>query len=126
MFIENCKNLSISGVTLTNSAFWTVHLVGCDGVNIDSVKILNNRRMLNADGIDPDHSKNIVINNCYIESADDCIAIKNTLKFVKKDPSFILEEIINTKQTEDIINRIALNLRLIYKCRFGQNVIAYA
>ena len=88
MFIENCKNLSISGVTLTNSAFWTVHLVGCDGVNIDSVKILNNRRMLNADGIDPDHSKNIVINNCYIESADDCIAIKNTLKFVNYGDSY--------------------------------------
>jgi len=31
---------------------------------------------------------------------------KETLKFVRKDPSFILEEIINTKQTEDVINII--------------------
>ena len=29
---------------------------------------------------------------------------KDTLSFVKKDPSYMLEEIINTKQTEDIIN----------------------
>lgn len=29
---------------------------------------------------------------------------KDTLKFVKKAPSFMLEEIINTKQTEEIIN----------------------
>lgn len=29
---------------------------------------------------------------------------KNTLQFLKKDPSYLLEEIINTKQTEEIIN----------------------
>lgn len=31
---------------------------------------------------------------------------KADLSFIKKDPSFMLEEIINTKQTEDIINII--------------------
>ena len=35
-----------------------------------------------------------------------CIYDKNTLQFIKKDNSFILEEIINTKQTEEIINII--------------------
>ncbi len=82
-YIENAKNLFIGNVTLTKSAFWTLHLVGCDGVSIDNIKVLNNRTMLNADGIDPDHSKNILIENSYIESADDCIAIKNTEHFAK-------------------------------------------
>lgn len=31
---------------------------------------------------------------------------KNSLSFVRKDPSYLLEEIINTKQTEEIINII--------------------
>ena len=31
---------------------------------------------------------------------------KEDLSFIKKDPSYLLEEIINTKQTEDIINII--------------------
>ena len=31
---------------------------------------------------------------------------KETLVFIKKDPSYLLEEIINTKQTEEIINII--------------------
>ena len=87
-YIENGKNINIKDITLRNSAFWTVHLVGCDTINIDNIKILNNRRMLNADGIDPDHSKNIIINNCYIESADDCIAIKNTEYFKKYGDSY--------------------------------------
>ena len=80
-YIENAKNLSIYDVTLTKSAFWTLHLVGCDKVHIKGIKVLNNRRMLNADGIDPDHSKNVLIEDSYIESADDCVAIKNTEHF---------------------------------------------
>lgn len=83
IYIENGKNIILNGITLTKSAFWTVHLVGCDGINIKGIKILNNRRMLNADGIDPDHSKNINIEDCYIESADDCIVLKGT-EFFKK------------------------------------------
>lgn len=34
------------------------------------------------------------------------IYYKNTLDFIKKDPSYLLEEIINTKQTEEIIDII--------------------
>lgn len=96
MYLEDIKNLNISGITLTNSAFWTIHLVGCDTVNINNIKILNNRRMLNADGIDPDHSKNIIIDNCYIESADDCIAIKNTEHFKKYGDSYNIKVMNST------------------------------
>ena len=36
--------------------------------------------MVNCDGIDPDHCRNVRINNCHIESADDCIVFKTTEK----------------------------------------------
>lgn len=80
LFFENIRHLSIRNVTLTRSAFWTTHLVGCDDVNIDGIRILNNLRLANCDGIDPDHCKNVRISNCHIESADDCIVFKNTEK----------------------------------------------
>ena len=47
------------------------------------MKIINNRKFLCTDGIDPDCSKNIIIRNCYIESADDCIVFKST-KYASK------------------------------------------
>lgn len=78
IYIENGKNLTFYNITLTKSAFWTLHLVGCDNVVVDSIKIKNNPIMVNCDGIDPDHSKNVVIKNCDISCADDCIVIKNT------------------------------------------------
>ncbi len=78
LYLENIRHLSLLHVTLTGSAFWTVHMVGCNDVLIDGIRILNNLRLANCDGIDPDHCKNVRIANCHIESADDCIVFKNT------------------------------------------------
>lgn len=78
LFLEHISHLTIQQVTLTNSAFWTVHMVGCQDVLIDGIRILNNLRMGSSDGIDPDHCQNVRIVNCHIESADDCIVLKNT------------------------------------------------
>lgn len=77
-YLENIRNLKMERITLTKSAFWTVHLVGCREVVIDSIRIFNNLRLANCDGIDPDHCQNVRIRNCTIESADDCIVFKNT------------------------------------------------
>lgn len=78
LYLENVTHLSILQVTLTKSAFWTTHMVGCQDVQIDGIRILNNLRLANCDGIDPDHCKNVRISNCHIECADDCIVFKNT------------------------------------------------
>lgn len=78
IYFENCKNLKINDITLEKSAFWTVHLVGCDNIEIDNLTINNNLKMTNCDGIDPDHCKNVKITNCNISCADDCIVFKNT------------------------------------------------
>lgn len=78
IYTENCENVTFMGITLQNAPFWTLHTAGCRSVLIDSVKILNRLDMANSDGIDPDHCKDVVIRNCVIQSADDCICMKNT------------------------------------------------
>lgn len=86
LFLENILHLSILHVTLTGSAFWTTHMIGCNDVLIDGIRILNNLRLANCDGIDPDHCKNVRIVNCHIECADDCIVFKNTANAVHYGP----------------------------------------
>lgn len=86
LFLEHISHLTLQQVTLTNSGFWTTHLIGCEDVLIDGVRILNDLRLANCDGIDPDHCKNVRINNCHIESADDCIVFKNTANNMKYGP----------------------------------------
>lgn len=86
LFLEDVRHLCIHHVTLRRSAFWTTHMVGCSDVLIDGIRILNNLRLANCDGIDPDHCKNVRIVNCHIESADDCIVFKNTASAAKYGP----------------------------------------
>ena len=78
ILMEHCSHLTIRDVTIRKSGFWTTHLVGCSEVEINSVRILNNRMMANCDGIDPDHCQHVRITNCHIEAADDCIVLKTT------------------------------------------------
>ena len=75
------KNIRIRDLTIRNSAYWTVHLVGCNDVAIDNLTLLNSVKVRNSDGIDIDHSKNVRVSNCYIESGDDCICLKNRREF---------------------------------------------
>lgn len=86
LFLENISHLTITQVTLQRSAFWTVHMVGCRDVLIDGIRILNNLRLANCDGIDPDHCQNVRIANCHIECADDCIVFKNTAAAMQYGP----------------------------------------
>ena len=81
LYLENVKQLTIKDITISRSAFWTVHMIGCRDVLIDGIRIYNNMKLANCDGIDPDHCKDVRINNCYIECADDCIVFKNTAAY---------------------------------------------
>ena len=80
------KNIRILDLTIQNSAYWTVHLIGCDDVVIDHITLLNSLKVRNSDGIDLDHSKNVRISNCYIESGDDCICLKNRREYEEFGP----------------------------------------
>ena len=82
----NAKNVKISGVTVSNSAYWTLHFVGCHDVAVSDISLLNNLKIRNGDGIDIDHSKKVRIANCYIESGDDCICLKNRREYEQYGP----------------------------------------
>lgn len=84
--LVNASNVKINGVTIANSAYWTVHLVGCCDVAISDISLLNNLKIRNGDGIDIDHSRKVRISNCFIESGDDCICLKNRREFEEYGP----------------------------------------
>jgi polygalacturonase len=75
------KNIRIRDLKIGNAAYWTIHLVGCNDVVISGITLLNSLKVRNSDGIDLDHSKNVRISDCYIESGDDCICLKNRREY---------------------------------------------
>lgn len=77
-FFEDIENLEIQDITIKNAASWTLHMAGCRHVLVNNVKILNDVRGANNDGIDPDSCKDVVISNCIVRTGDDAIVVKTT------------------------------------------------
>ncbi|KAJ3689643.1 hypothetical protein LUZ61_018807 [Rhynchospora tenuis] len=70
-------NILVSNVTFVNSPSWNLHPVYCKNVIFSGVTVLAPIDSPNTDGIDPDSSTEVRIEDCYIVSGDDCIAIKS-------------------------------------------------
>lgn len=79
MEFEDCHDFSISRLTLRNSPFWTLHPIYCSNVHLTRLWIRSplDGSAPNTDGIDPDSCSNVTIDDCDIETGDDCIAIKS-------------------------------------------------
>lgn len=84
--LVNCSKINIRDITITGSAYWTVHLVGCYDAAITDISLLNNLKIRNGDGIDLDHSRKVRITGCFIESGDDCICLKNRREYEQYGP----------------------------------------
>lgn len=83
-FLEDVKNLTVKDLTFYDAAFWTLHMAGCRDVLIEGIRIENNERGPNNDGIDPDCCRNVIIRGCIIRCADDAIVLKTTAPMAKK------------------------------------------
>ncbi len=70
-----CKTALIQDVTLRNSPFWVIHPIFCEDLVVKGVKIFSLGP--NSDGCDPESCNRVLIEDCYFDTGDDCIAIKS-------------------------------------------------
>ncbi|XP_020220160.1 probable polygalacturonase [Cajanus cajan] len=70
-------HIQISNLTLINSPSWFVHPIYSSDIIIQGLTILAPVDSPNTDGIDPDSCSNTRIEDCYIVSGDDCVAVKS-------------------------------------------------
>ncbi|KAB8372634.1 hypothetical protein FH972_024735 [Carpinus fangiana] len=73
----NSRNIIISNVIFQNSPFWNIHPVYCSNVVIRYVTILAPSDSPNTDGIDPDSSSHVCIEDSYISTGDDLVSVKS-------------------------------------------------
>lgn len=72
---NNCNTVLIEDLTLKNSPFWVIHPVRTDNFILRGVNIISAGP--NSDGCDPESCNGVLIENCYFDTGDDCIAIKS-------------------------------------------------
>ncbi len=70
----NCKNILIEGVHITNAPFWCVHLLKSENITVRGISF--NATNVNNDGVNPEYSRNVLIENVDFNNGDDNVAIK--------------------------------------------------
>ena len=73
--LYNCQGVTIEGVKITNSPFWCVHLLKSE--NIICRNLRYDAKLVNNDGIDPECSRNVLIEGVEFNNGDDNVAIKS-------------------------------------------------
>lgn len=68
----NCRNLLVENCEAVNAGMWAIHPVYCENATFRKMKIQSG-----ADGIDVDSCRNVVIEDCDFDTADDCISLKS-------------------------------------------------
>jgi unsaturated rhamnogalacturonyl hydrolase len=72
---NHCRNVLIAGVRIRRSPMWEIHPVLCTNVTVRGVNIVSHGA--NNDGCDPESCRDVLIEDCWFDTGDDCIAIKS-------------------------------------------------
>jgi len=72
---NRCQNVVMENVSVKNSPFWTVHVYLCKNVVVRKVNIFAHGH--NNDGVDPEMSENVLIEDCIFDQGDDAISVKS-------------------------------------------------
>ena len=73
--LNQCEGILIEDVTLLRSPFWVIHPLLSTDITVRRVHINNDGP--NGDGCDPESCDRVLIEGCYFNTGDDCIAIKS-------------------------------------------------
>jgi polygalacturonase len=101
----NCTDVRLEDFSVKQKHMWAVHPTYCENLSIKNLTIRTTET--NGDGIDIDSCKHVRIDNCDIESGDDCIAIKSGRG---------MEGYRMAKPTEDVLITNCTLTGLMYAC----------
>lgn len=79
-YISNSKDVTVSGIRMVNSGFWTNHLYNCERIKYIGVTILaptdGYPKGPSTDAIDLDVCNDVLVSNCYMNVNDDGVCLK--------------------------------------------------
>ena len=124
IFLCECENITITDVELYHAPYWTCFLHGCEQITIRSVRIWNDHRTPNGDGIDLDCCRFATLSDCVIHSGDDCITLRGFTSPLKKKKACEFITITNcVLSTPCCAFRIGVGDGIIRSCTISNIII---
>jgi polygalacturonase len=76
--LRGCSDVTVADVTMAAAPYWGLHLLDCEHVGVERLRVRNNLEVPNCDGVDIDHSRDVEVRDCSIHTGDDAIVVKAT------------------------------------------------
>jgi polygalacturonase len=75
--VVNCRDVLVENIRMQNSGFWNQHYLACQRVRLRGLRVFNHATY-NADGVDIDGCRDVVVSGCFFDSDDDALCLKST------------------------------------------------
>jgi hypothetical protein len=75
LLLDDCSAVEVDGIIVKDGWGWSVNLRGGSDITLRNVKVIGSR-CENNDGIDICNSQRVTVEDCFVRTDDDCIAIK--------------------------------------------------
>ena len=125
VYLCECENVRISEVELNNAPYWTLFLHGCERVTIHGVRIWNDYKTHNGDGIDIDCCRYVTVSDCIIHSGDDCITFRgDDRKLKRKKPCEYITVTNCIVESRCNAFRVGVGTGLIRNCTVSNVIIS--
>lgn len=92
IFLLECRDVTVRGVKLLDSAAWGLCVDSCDNVRIADLIIRFSRRIPNSDGIHLVSCQNVIVSGCDIVSGDDSIAISGINNWTRESRNITIAD----------------------------------
>ncbi|RMG69218.1 MAG: hypothetical protein D6722_10775, partial [Bacteroidetes bacterium] len=74
---SNCREVRVQDVSIIDFVFWNLHVQGSERVRIEGICLFTDLEAgVNADGIDIDGCRDVLIRDCIVTAGDDAIVLK--------------------------------------------------
>ncbi len=94
IFFYNCENICLSGISIIDSPCWTVCIHSSKYIKVHNIRIMNNLRVPNSDGIHLCSCENAIITDSFFTCGDDCVAISGITNWDKPCENIIVSNCI--------------------------------
>jgi polygalacturonase len=74
--MRRCKNAGLYDVILRDAGGFTIHILNSSNITMKGYKIINDLTLPNEDGTDPDGCNNVMVDDVFMYTSDDAIAVK--------------------------------------------------
>lgn len=99
IFFHRCERLLADGVTIRNAPCWTVTFSVCRDIQASHLRIANNLRTPNCDGLHFCGSKNVTVTDSIFSCGDDCIAITGITDWDEVAENYVIANCIMTSRS---------------------------